>query len=102
MTLSSYEPTDPADFDGGSQIRLLDIALPIPADSEVRLRALRYLNESVDHYISEFCDPQDIESRRIQGTLDELVSAASKHRREGVTLPQAMQVFLCFSICLFI
>ena len=102
-TLSPNETMDAAGFEGGGKpIRLLDLALPIPEGSDERVRALSYLNEAVDHYISEFWDPQDIESRRIKGSLDALVTAARKHVQDGVSLSQATQVFLCFSICLFI
>lgn len=103
MSLSPNQPTDAANSDGEpSQIRLLDLALPVPEDSNERVRALSYLNESVNHYISQFCDPQDLHGRQVTGALDALVTAARKDGYNGVSLTQATQVLLCFSICLFI
>ena len=103
MPLSPNQPTDTASLDGErSQIRLLDLALPVPEDGGERVRALSYLNESVNHYINQFCDPQDIHGRQITGALDALVTAARKDGYNGVSLTQATQVLLCFSICLFI
>ena len=103
MTLSQNEPTNAASLDHErSQIRLLDLSLPVPEDSEERVRALSFLNDSVDHYISEFCDPQDIHGRQVKGALGALVTAAREDDYQGMSLAQATQVFLCFSICLFI
>ena len=103
MPLSPNQATDDASPDGESgQIRLLDLALPVPEDSGERVRALTYLNESVDHYITHFCDPLDIHGRQVKGAMDALVGAAREEVQDGVSLCQATQVLLCFSICLFI
>lgn len=103
MTLSQSEPANTASLDSErSQIRLLDLSLPVPEDSEARVRALSYLSESVDHYIKEFCDPEDVQGRRVAGALDSLVTSARQDDYEGVSLTQATQVFLCFTLCLFI
>jgi len=103
MPLPANQPAHAASHGGErGQIRLLDLALPVPEDSAERVRALTYLNNSVNHYISEFCDPEDIHGRQVKGALNALVSAARKEVYDGVNLSQATQVLLCFSICLFI
>lgn len=103
MTLFLTRQVDAAENDvGGNQVRLLDFSLPIPEDSGQRIRALSYLNETVEHYISEFCDPRNTEDRHLGADLAAEAAAVRKANHEGLSLPRAAQVFLCFSICLFI
>ena len=82
-------------------IEMLEFALPIPSDQSEKLRALTYLHETIDYYIKDFCEGEG--DRDIDLPLGE-------DRRRGpppanphsVTLPQAVQIFLTFYICLFI
>ncbi len=82
--------------DGG--VEMLQFALPIPADHREKVRALTYLHETVDFYIKDFCDPKG----RLLNPLDDDEDVAPRFNRHAVTIPQAVQIFLTFYICLFI
>ncbi len=87
--------------EGRSDIEMLEFSLPIPADRQEKLRALTYLHDTIDYYIQDFCGKS--------ANVDRAFNAAA-NRRGGriqvdpnvVSLPQAIQVFLCFSILMFI
>ncbi|MDH3596045.1 MAG: hypothetical protein OEM93_14480 [Rhodospirillales bacterium] len=80
-----------------SGIEMLQFALPIPADHREKVRALTYLHETVDFYIKDFCDPNG----RVLNPL-EAEDAVPRYNPHAITLPQAVQIFLTFYICLFI
>ena len=84
--------------DGG--IEMLQFALPIPADHREKVRALTYLHETVDFYIKDFCDHDS----RAVNPLDarDTPAEAPRANLHAVTLPQALQIFLTFYICLSI
>ena len=63
---------------------------------------MKYLNESIDRYISEFCERQNTEDRYLKADLAAEVRAARKVDYQGLSPCLATQVFLCFSICLLI
>ena len=103
MTMLLTEQVSAGEIGGvGDPLRLLDFSLPIPDDSAERVRALSYLHETIDRYISEFCDPSTTEDRHLRADLAAEAAAARKAGYQGVSWPHAAQVFLCFSICLFI
>jgi hypothetical protein len=82
------------------EVEMLQFALPIPSDHREKLRALTYLHETVDYYIKDFCQydsnvPNPLEAREAR-------DAAPRINPHAVTLPQAVQIFLTFYICLFI
>jgi hypothetical protein len=81
--------------DGG--IEMLQFALPIPADHREKVRALTYLHETVDFYIKDFCDPKGRPLNPLDGEDD-----APRVSPHSVTFPQAVQIFLTFSILLVI
>ncbi len=81
-------------------VQMLELALPIPPDQQEKVRALKYLHGAVQQYIDDFCggNPDDQRAPASQAAKH----AAPRSRDKGVSLPQAIQVFLCFYLCLFI
>ncbi len=95
--LPSKLRVDPALHD---DIEMLEFSLPIPSDQREKVRALTYLHDTIDYYIKDFCDRDyDIEVPRGGGPARYAHAAANPH---GMTVPQAIQIFLTFYICLFI
>lgn len=88
---------DPALHD---DIEMLEFSLPIPSDQREKVRALTYLHDTIDYYIKDFCDRDcDIEIPLGGGPARYAYPPANRY---GVTVPQAIQIFLTFYICLFI
>ena len=81
-------------------IEMLEFSLPIPSDQREKVRALTYLHETIDYYIKDFCDRDyDIEIPLGGGAPMYAHPPVSPH---SMTVPQAIQIFLTFYICLFI
>ena len=85
---------------GENRVQMLELALPMPLDQQEKVRALNYLHGAVQQYIDEFCggNPPDQRSPISQPPKQ----PAQRSRGRSVSLPQAIQVFLCFYLCLFI
>ena len=94
-SLPSTVQIEPASHD---DIEMLEFALPIPAEHHEKVRALTYLHETIDYYIKDFCD-QDYD---IEIPLDGGPARYHPVNPHTVTVPQAIQIFLTFYICLFI
>jgi len=81
-------------------IEMLEFSLPIPSDQREKVRALTYLHDTIDYYIRDFCDRDcDIDIPLGGGPARYAHAAPNPH---GMTVPQAIQIFLTFYICLFI
>ena len=106
-------PKEGAEGAGQHGVQMLELALPIPLDQQEKVRALNYLHGAVQQYIDDFCSgnpdgrpaPAGRDaagpappSRRTRRTGSE----SRARKKSGVSLPQAIQVFLCFYLCLFI
>lgn len=85
---------------GESGLQMLELALPIPLDQQEKVRALNFLHGAVQQYIDDFCGGNPDERPAPAGPAPS--RPASRSRKRGVSLPQAIQVFLCFYLCLFI
>jgi hypothetical protein len=81
-------------------IEMLEFALPIPSNHREKVRALTYLHETIDYYIKDFCDrDHDIEIPLGGGSAR---YAQPSINPNAMSVPQAIQIFLTFYICLFI
>lgn len=93
--------TDKTRQAGGSPLQMLELSLPIPLDQQEKVRALNYLHKAVQTYIDDFCsgtgDPERPARRH-----PERPRARRRSLVKGVSMSQAIQVFLCFYLCLFI
>lgn len=89
---------DAAEADGG--VSMLDLSLPVPDDPEARVRALEFLNETVQVYIEDYCRGDAPAAPRAE--IEVIDAAPSPAAARSVSLAQAIQVFLCFFICLAI
>ena len=88
---------DPMSHD---DVEMLEFSLPIPSDQREKVRALTYLHDTIDYYIKDFCDRDcDIEVPLGGGPARYAHTPVNPHT---VTVPQAIQIFLTFYICLFI
>jgi hypothetical protein len=83
-------------------VEMLEFALPLPADGKERVRALTYLHDAVDYYIKDFCDKAPNVDRAFSDAAAARRGAPPRRGHHDVSLPQAIQIFLCFYICLFI
>lgn len=82
------------------EVEMIEFALPVPSDHREKVRALTYLHDTIDYYIKDFCDgEQDIEIPLGDGPA---AYGPPPVKPYSVTLPQAVQIFLTFYICLFI
>ncbi len=79
-------------------VQMLELALPIPLDQQEKVRALNYLHGAVQQYIDDFCGGSPAE----RSPPPRQAAKPPTSRGRGVSLPQAIQVFLCFYLCLFI
>ena len=97
---TSFIKLPKADGPGENRVQMLELALPMPLDQQEKVRALNYLHGAVQQYIDDFCggDPR----ARPAPADPAPTQPAARTRKRGVSLPQAIQVFLCFYLCLFI
>ena len=93
-------PKEGAADAGKNAVQMLELALPMPLDQQEKVRALNYLHGAVQQYIDDFCSADPAERRAPASQAARQPS--SRFRARGVSLPQAIQVFLCFYLCLFI
>lgn len=93
-------PKAGADGPGENRVQMLELALPMPLDQQEKVRALNYLHGAVQQYIDDFCGGDPIE--RPAPASQPANRPTMRSRGIGVSLPQAIQVFLCFYLCLFI
>lgn len=85
---------------GENRVQMLELALPMPMDQQEKVRALNYLHGAVQQYIDDFCGGSTLDQRA--PIRQPSKQPAQRSRGRGVSLPQAIQVFLCFYLCLFI
>jgi hypothetical protein len=76
--------------------RRLELALPIPDDRDRRTHAIDYLYDCIEHYLDAYGAEDSEAGRRLRGRLAAVPRRTLKE--EGISLTQAIQVFLCFFI----